>query len=87
MVHAVDPAKGIEIAISEVDMSIATERPPAVAASRDSRSRRRNPNRPSPAIMGFATMSARIATAGESWENRPMGSRYSHPPCGSAANR
>ena len=34
VVHAIAPANGIEIAISEVDISIASESPPAVAASR-----------------------------------------------------
>ena len=36
---------------------------------------RRNAKRPSPAISGLATMNARIATAGESQENNPIGSR------------
>ena len=75
VVHAIAPANGIEIAISEVDISIASERPPAVAARRESRSSRRNANRPSPAIIGFATMNARIATAGESCENSAIGGR------------
>ena len=75
VVHAMAPANGIEIAISEVDISIASDSPPAVAARRDSRSMRRNPNSPSPAMSGFATMKARIATAGDSCENRPIGSR------------
>ena len=34
VVHAIAPANGIEIAISEVDISIASESPPTVAASR-----------------------------------------------------
>ncbi len=83
--QAIAPAKGIEIAISELDISIAIDSPPAVDAVRESRSSRRNENRPSPATIGLATMKARIATAGVSWENRPIGSKESQPDCGSAA--
>ena len=74
-VQAIAPANGIEIAISEVDISIASDSPPAVAASLDSRSIRRNANSPSPAIVGFATMNARIAAAGDNCENSVIGRR------------
>ena len=75
VVQAIEPAKGIDTAISEVDISIASDSPPTVAATRESRSTRQNPYRPRPASRGFTTMKARIAAAGESVENSAIGVR------------
>ena len=87
VVQARNPANGIAIAMSDVDISIAKQRPPIVATGRDIASLRRNQNSPSPASSGLKTISARIAAPGESDENRTIGGTYSQPLCGSAAKR
>ena len=73
MVQPKNPANGISIAISEVDISIARQSPPAVETKRDRDSLRRNQNRPSPARSGLKTINARMAAPGESVENNTMG--------------
>ena len=87
MVQPRKPANGIEIAISDVDISIPRHSPATVATGRENDSLRRNQKRPSPPSNGFRTMSARIAAPGDNVENRSIGGTYSQPLWGSAANR
>ena len=87
VVQARNPANGMLMAMSDVDISIPRQRPPTVAIGRDMASFRRNQNSPSPASSGLNTISARIAAPGESDENSTIGGTYSQPLCGSAANR
>jgi hypothetical protein len=87
VVHARAPANGSEIAIVDVDIIIASTRPPAVAAAGPIDSLRRNANSPRPARTGLHTMNSRRASPGASAEKSAIGGAYSQPLCGSAANR
>ena len=73
VVQAKNPANGMLIAMSDVDISIARQRPPTVATGRDMASFRRNQKSPSPASKGLNTISARMAAPGDSAENSTIG--------------
>jgi hypothetical protein len=66
-------------------MIIEYDRPPHVAATRDSSSLRRNQNNPNPARSGFRTMSRRNAVPQCSVVNSAMADALSHPDWGSDA--
>ncbi len=87
VVQARNPANGIPIAMSDVDISMPRHRPPTVATGLDMDSLRRNQNTPSPATIGLSTINARIAAPADNEENRTIGGTYSQPLWGSAANR
>ena len=72
-VHASAPANGSEITIVDVDIIIASTRPPAVAAARSSDSFRRKAYVPSPATNGFKRMKSRSASPGENNEKSSIG--------------
>ena len=84
-VHASVPAKGSEMATTEVAMIMAYDSAPAAAAARCSRSRLRNQYSPRPASSGLSTMKRRMAVPHLRIENSAMPAAFSHPDCGSAA--